>query len=99
MQRVLSIQSHVAFGHVGNRAAEFPLQRLGIDVGAVNTVEFSNHTGYGAWRGMVLPPAHVADIIDGLDARGVLAGCDALLSGYVGEAALGEVVLDAVGRL
>ena len=49
--RFLSLQSHVAYGYVGNRAATFPLQRLGHEVWAVNTVEFSNHTGYGAWRG------------------------------------------------
>lgn len=99
MQRVLSIQSHVAFGHVGNRAAVFPLQRMGIDALAINTVEFSNHTGYGAWRGMVLPPEHITELVLGLDALGVLAACDAVLSGYAGEAALGEAVLDAVRRV
>ena len=99
MQRVLSIQSHVAFGHVGNRAAIFPLQRMGIDALAINTVEFSNHTGYGAWRGMVLPPAHITDLVLGLEALGALQGCDGVLSGYAGEAALGEAVLDAVRRV
>jgi pyridoxine kinase len=47
---ILSIQSHVAYGHAGNSAAVFPLQRLGHEVWAINTVEFSNHTGYGAWN-------------------------------------------------
>ena len=58
--RVLSIQSHVAYGHVGNSAAVFPLQRLGIEVWPVHTVQFSNHTGYGAWRGPLLDPAATA---------------------------------------
>ena len=49
--KILSIQSSVAYGHVGNSAAVFPLQRLGHEVWPVNTVHFSNHTGYGAWRG------------------------------------------------
>ena len=49
----LSIQSHVAFGHVGNAAAAFPLQRLGIEVWPIHTVQFSNHTGYGSWKGRV----------------------------------------------
>ena len=97
--RILSIQSHVAYGYVGNRAATFPLQRLGHDVWAVNTVEFSNHTGYGAWKGRVAAPEQVRDVIEGVAARGVLGSCDAVLSGYLGDAALGEVVLDAVAAV
>ncbi|MCW5746638.1 MAG: pyridoxal kinase PdxY [Alphaproteobacteria bacterium] len=97
--RILSIQSHVAYGYVGNRAATFPLQRLGHDVWAVNTVEFSNHTGYGAWKGRVAAPQQVRDVIDGIRERGVFGRCDAVLSGYLGDAALGEVVLDAVAAV
>ena len=41
---ILSIQSHVAYGHVGNRSAVFPLELLGFDVWPINTVQFSNHT-------------------------------------------------------
>ena len=97
--RVLSIQSHVAYGYVGNRAATFPLQRLGHEVWAVNTVEFSNHTGYGAWKGRVAAPEQVRDVIAGIAERGALAGCDAILTGYMGDAALGEVVLEAVAMV
>jgi len=97
--RILSIQSHVAYGYVGNRAATFPLQRLGHDVWAVNTVEFSNHTGYGAWKGRVAAPDQVRDVIEGIAERGVLGRCDAVLSGYLGDAALGAVVLDAVAAV
>ncbi|MEO0394141.1 MAG: pyridoxal kinase PdxY, partial [Pseudomonadota bacterium] len=96
---LLSIQSHVAFGYVGNRAATFPLQRLGFDVTAVNTVQFSNHTGYGAWTGEVFTADHIAGLIDGVEARGGLDVCAGVLSGYLGDAALGEVVLDAVTRV
>jgi pyridoxine kinase len=96
---VLSIQSSVAYGHVGNSAAVFPLQRLGFSVWPVNTVQFSNHTGYGDWRGFVLPAEDVADVIQGIEDRGVLSECDAVLSGYVGDASLGRVVLDAVARV
>ena len=71
--RFLSLQSHVAYGYVGNRAAAFPLQRLGHEVWAVNTVEFSNHTGYGAWRGRAAPAEQVAEIVQGIEALGVLA--------------------------
>jgi pyridoxine kinase len=97
--RFLSLQSHVAYGYVGNRAATFPLQRLGHEVWAVNTVEFSNHTGYGAWRGRTAPAGQVADIVQGIEALGLLAQCDALLTGYVGDAALGDVVLETVRRV
>ena len=97
--RFLSLQSHVAYGYVGNRAATFPLQRLGHEVWAVNTVEFSNHTGYGAWRGRVAPAGQVADIVLGIEALGELSRCDALLTGYVGDAALADVLLDTAGRV
>ena len=96
---ILSIQSSVAYGHVGNSAALFPLQRMGFEVWPVNTVHFSNHTGYGQWRGTVLPAEDVAGIIQGIEDRGVLGDCDAVLSGYMGDASLGEVVVGAVGRV
>ena len=97
--RILSIQSSVAYGHVGNSAAVFPLQRLGHEVWPVNTVHFSNHTGYGRWRGPLLAPADVADVITGIAERGVLPTCDAVLSGYQGAEAVGEVVLQAVAAV
>jgi pyridoxine kinase len=96
---ILSIQSSVAYGHVGNSAAVFPLQRIGVEVWPVNTVHFSNHTGYGAWRGMVLPAETVADVIQGIEERGVLPECDGVLSGYMGDASLGNVILDAFRRV
>ncbi|MDR0584432.1 MAG: pyridoxal kinase PdxY [Treponema sp.] len=96
---VLSIQSHVVYGYAGNTAAVFPLQRLGREVWAINTVEFSNHTGYGAWRGKVLGAELAADLVTGLEERGVLGGCEAVLSGYLGDAAVGRAVIDAVRRV
>jgi pyridoxine kinase len=95
---ILSIQSWVAYGHVGNAAAVFPLQRLGAEVWAVNTVQFSNHTGYGTWRGQVFGAGLVRDCVLGIEERGALARCDAVLSGYMGDAAVGEAILDAVAR-
>jgi pyridoxine kinase len=97
--RFLSIQSHVAYGYVGNRAATFPLQRLGHEVWAVNTVQFSNHTGYGSWRGSVMPAEQVRDVLAGIEALGVLPRCHAVLSGYLGDATLGAIVLDAVAHV
>ncbi|MGA9867142.1 MAG: pyridoxal kinase PdxY [Acetobacteraceae bacterium] len=96
---ILSIQSWVAYGHVGNAAAMFPLQRLGAEVWAVNTVQFSNHTGYGAWTGEVFTGAAVRALIDGIAARGALSRCDAVLSGYMGDAGIGLAVLDALARV
>lgn len=97
--RILSIQSSVAYGHAGNSAATFPLQRLGHEVWPVNTVHFSNHTGYGSWRGQVFDPAVVADVIRGIDERGMLGRADAVLTGYQGSPGVAEVVLDAVARV
>jgi len=96
---LLSIQSHVAFGHVGNASATFPLQRLGAEVWPVHTVQFSNHTGYGAWRGQVFGADLVRDVVSGIEERGVLPKCDGVLSGYMGDAAIGEAIVGAVAKV
>ena len=96
---VLSIQSHVVYGYAGNTAAVFPMQRLRREVWAVNTVEFSNHTGYGAWRGKVLGADLIQDLITGLEERDALKNCEAALSGYLGDRATGKAVLDAVKKV
>ena len=93
---ILSIQSWVAYGHVGNASAVFPLQRLGAEVWSINTVQFSNHTGYGHWTGQVYTGDMIRDLIDGIDARDALARCDAVLSGYMGDAGIGAAILHAV---
>ncbi|MBO1032047.1 pyridoxal kinase PdxY [Tessaracoccus sp. SD287] len=95
MTSILSIQSAVAYGHAGNSSAVFPLQRLGVETWPVYTVMFSNHTGYGAWRGPLIPPADVREVVLGIDERGALAHCDAVLSGYLGAPEVGEVILEA----
>ena len=97
--KVLSIQSAVAYGHVGNSAAVFPLQRIGVEVLPVYTVNFSNHTGYGAWRGPLISPDDVREVITGIEERGVFGGIDAVLSGYQGGEGIGDVIIDAVARV
>jgi pyridoxine kinase len=96
---ILSIQSHVAYGHVGNSAAVFPLQRLGVEVWAVPTVNFSNHTGYGAWRGPLIPADVVGEVITGIEERDAFPDVDAVLSGYQGGPDIGGVILDAAARV
>lgn len=86
----------MAYGHVGNSAATFPLMRIGVEVWPVLTVHFSNHTGYGVWRGPLLSPDDVGEVIRGIDERGVLDQVDAVLSGYQGAAEMGAQVLAAV---
>lgn len=97
--KVLSIQSSVAYGHVGNSAAVFPLQRIGIEVMPVYTVHFSNHTGYGAWRGPLLSGDNVREVVQGVEERGGLEGVDLVLSGYQGGDDIGDAILDAVARV
>jgi pyridoxine kinase len=99
MPTVLSVQSRVAYGHVGNAASVFPLQRLGIEAWALDTVAFSNHTGHGQWRGAVVPAAHIAELFEGVAALGVLPQIDAVLSGYLGDATTGPVLLDIVEQV
>jgi pyridoxine kinase len=93
---IVSIQSRVSFGHVGNSAAVFPLQRLGFDVWPVDTVQFSNHPGYGAWGGAA---AAAGDVVAGLERLGVLASARALLTGYLGQAENGEAMLAAAAAI
>lgn len=93
---VLSIQSHVVYGHVGNSAVSFVLQRLGLEIWPINTVQFSNHTGYADWEGRVTPVNEVQALLQGLSRRNVLPHCEAVLTGYLGLPALGDAVLDAV---
>ncbi len=99
MSTILSVQSSVAYGHVGNSAATFPLMRVGVEVWPVLTVHFSNHTGYPSWTGPLLTPADVASVVDGIETLGVLPRCDAVLSGYQGAEEMGHTVLDVVSRV
>ena len=97
--KILSIQSAVAYGHAGNSAAVFPMQRIGVEVLPVYTVNFSNHTGYGAWRGPLIAPSDVAEVITGVEERGAFPSLDAVLSGYQGSEGIGDVIIDAVARV
>ncbi|MGL4604737.1 MAG: pyridoxal kinase PdxY [Iodobacter sp.] len=82
---ILSIQSHVVYGHAGNSAAVFAMQRSGLNVWPVHTVQFSNHTQYGQWRGQTLDSEVLQNIVQGMDDIGVLSQCDAILTGYLGS--------------
>lgn len=94
--RVLSIQSEVAFGHVGNSAARFALQRLGVDVMALPTVLFSNQPAHGGKRGEAVTPAALDELVTGLEERGFLDEVDGVISGYLGDPAQAEIVARAV---
>ena len=95
---VISIQSQVAFGHVGNSAAVFPLQMHGIEVIAVPTTLLSNRPGYPTVRGKVLDAQLVADLLLGVEERGALDTCRMILSGYLGSPGIAAVVADFVAR-
>lgn len=99
MKHVLSIQSHVVYGYAGNKAATFPMQLLGVDVWALNTVQFSNHTQYGKWKGMVVPKEQIGEITQGIAEIEALHECDAVLSGYIGAAEQGAEILACVERV
>lgn len=99
MKNILSIQSHVVFGHAGNAAAEFPMRRMGVDVWPLNTVQFSNHTQYGHWKGAVMSAEHLTDIVQGIAEVDQLKHCDAVLSGYIGSAEQGAHIIEIVRRV
>ena len=82
---ILSIQSHVCFGHAGNSSALLPMQLQGHEVWPVHTVQFSNHTGYGKWTGDVFSSEHIKDLLNGISQNADLKNCDALVTGYQGS--------------
>lgn len=96
MKHILSIQSHVVFGYAGNKAATFPMQLLGVDVWALNTVQFSNHTQYGKWGGMVMPEGQIGSIVQGINNIDQLQLCNGVLSGYIGSAQQVQEIIEAV---
>ncbi|GAA1959861.1 pyridoxal kinase [Microbacterium aquimaris] len=97
--KILSIQSAVAYGHVGNSAAVFPLQRIGVEVLPVYTVTFSNHTGYGQWRGPMISPDDVREVVRGVQERGAFGDIDVVLSGYQGGEGIADVILETVEQV
>ena len=96
MTTIMSIQSSVAYGYVGNSAAAFTLMRMGVETYPVYTVHYSNTTGYGSWRGPVLSAADVMDVVNGIDDRGALTDVDGVLSGFQGSEEMGTTILAAV---
>lgn len=96
---LLAIQSHVVFGHAGNSAAVFAMQRIGVNVWPLHTVQFSNHTQYGQWTGDVLAARHIPGLVRGIAAIGELGNCDGVLSGYLGSAEQGQAILEAVAAV
>jgi pyridoxine kinase len=99
LKPVLSIQSHVVYGHVGNSAAVFALQRLGRDVWPLMTVQYSSHTGYAGWRGQAFGAAMIDECMAGLDAIGALGQCAGVLTGYLGKAESGDAALRALATV
>lgn len=99
MAHILSVQSHVAYGYVGNRAAVFPLERLGHEVTVINTVQFSNHPGYGHFSGDIMRLEHINSIFQGLETAQVFPHFDAVLTGYIGTADLGATVMHWLKRI
>lgn len=97
--RILSIQSHVVNGAVGNKCVVFPLNRLGHEVDAINSVQFSNHTGYPTFCGQVMDGEQLWDIVQGLDNNGLLSGYTHLLTGYIASVSLLKTVVKVYEKL
>lgn len=100
MKNILSIQSHVVYGHAGNSSAVFPMQRLGCEVWPIHTVQFSNHTQYvEGWKGKAFPASDIDSLIDGLSNLNVLNTCDAILTGYLGSQEQCDSILQTLNRI
>jgi pyridoxine kinase len=95
---VISIQSQVVHGHVGNSAAVFALQACGIEAAGVPTTLLSNHPRYSSMRGRVLDAELVHDLLTGVEERGLVDNCEILITGYLGSTAIAAKVIDFVRR-
>jgi pyridoxine kinase len=93
---ILSIQSHVVYGHVGHQASTFPLQRLGHEVWALPTVLYSNHLAHPSFTGRKLEPRLIEELIEGLRKLDFLGRIDTVLTGYLGDAPTVPVVIAAL---
>ncbi|XP_050392766.1 pyridoxal kinase isoform X2 [Patella vulgata] len=95
---VLSIQSTVVYGYVGNKSATFPLQVLGFDVSTINSVQFSNHTGYGKFKGQILDSNDIGALYEGLKQNNLLKYSH-VLTGYIGSKSFLEKVGEMVSEI
>lgn len=93
---ILSIQSHVVYGRVGNRVSVFALERMGHELWPINTVQFSSHAGKQGYRGMAFGAEHIRDLVLGLENLNIFHLCDAVLTGYIGDSATGKAITEAV---
>lgn len=98
MDAILSIQSHVVYGYVGNKAAAYPLQAMGFDVWPINTVQFSSHTGYEGWKGEIFTAEHIVGLVDSIFEIGEQYKCKAILSGYMGSQEICNAVYHIVKK-
>ena len=97
--RVLSIQSHVVYGYVGNKAATFPLQLLGMEVDSLNTVNLSNHTQYPACTGNRLSKQEIVDLGRGLIENGFIKEYTHVLAGYLGNYETVDAVIQMITEI
>ena len=97
MKGVLSIQSHVTYGHAGNSAAVFPMQRMGLEVWPIHTVHFSNHTQYKqGWTGKAVSGDALAEVFEGLEKIAVAGDIEAIVTGYLGDASHCDAIVKIV---
>lgn len=91
---VLSIQSQVVYGTVGNNAALPVFARFGIRACAVPTVLFSNTPHYDSIHGGAIPPAWFAGYLEDLERRRALEQLRAVVLGYLGSPEQAEILAD-----
>ena len=96
---VLSVTSHVCYGHVGAQASVLALQRLGHEVWHLPTVILSNHPGHGGFGGGPVKLARLEDLAVNLVGRGLVDDCAAVHSGYLGQGAAAATVLRLLDQL
>lgn len=96
---ILSIQSRVIYGHVGNDAATLPLHRQGFDVWAMPSAILSHHPGYGGAAVLPVDASMIANWLGALERLGAWSRTEAALTGWLGSAGNGAAGLAAIGRL
>lgn len=95
---IISIQSQVMYGHVGNSIAVYPMQFAGFEVVAVPTVLLSNHPAYPSVYGSVMAPELVANLLRGIEERGVADAARIVVTGYIGSPEIAALAAEFVRR-
>ena len=86
MKQILSIQSAVTCGFVGNSVAAPVITTLGMQPLLIDTISLAAHPGYGTIAGGPADQTQFSAILEALTTLRVLPQINSVVTGYLGDA-------------